>query len=352
MKIKINKTFIQYIFLILLILVTMVMVFKNLDIKMLTTVVKLVDKKYILIGFISIILNSLLEGAVLRILISGIHKVNAKLIGLKLAMVGFYYNLVTPFASGSQPMQIYVLNKYKIPLSKSSAIITNKSILYQLVITIYCSMLILFNFKLLNDNISSLIPLVILGISMNLFTILMAILVILNPNKIKLYTKIIINYICKIRIFKFLQSKACDIENFIDDYSSAVQFFIKNKKLMICVVVLTIIQISSYFSISFWIYKAFNLKGHTYITLLTLQVFLYMVVSPAPTPGNIGASELAFFTIFKGVFPNYLMGYAVFLYGGFMYYLILIGSGIFTVITHHKLKIRFNDRVNFKQINN
>ena len=43
---------------------------------------------------------------------------------------------------------------------------------------------------------------------MNLFTILMAILVILNPNKIKLYTKIIINYICKIRIFKFLQSKA------------------------------------------------------------------------------------------------------------------------------------------------
>ena len=154
MKIKINKTFIQYIFLILLILVTMVMVFKNLDIKMLTTVVKLVDKKYILIGFISIILNSLLEGAVLRILISGTHKVNAKLIGLKLAMVGFYYNLVTPFASGSQPMQIYVLNKYKIPLSKSSAIITNKSILYQLVITIYCSMLILFNFKLLNDNIA------------------------------------------------------------------------------------------------------------------------------------------------------------------------------------------------------
>ena len=77
-----------------------------------------------------------------------------------------------------------------------------------------------------------------------------------------------------------------------------------------------------------------------------------MVISPAPTPGNIGASELAFFTIFKGVFPNYLLGYAVFLYGGFMYYIILIGSGIFTVITHHKLKTRFNDIVNLKPINN
>ena len=346
MKIKINKTAIQYVFLILLISVTMIMVFKNLDIKMLTNVVKLVDKKYILIGFISIILNALLEGAVLRILISGTHKVNAKLIGLKLAMVGFYYNLVTPFASGSQPMQIYVLNKYKIPLSKSSAIITNKSILYQLVITIYCSMLILFNFKLLNDNISSLIPLVILGISMNLFTILMAILVILNPNKIKLYTKIIINYICKIRIFKFLQSKVNDIENFIDDYSSAVQFFIKNKKLMICVVVLTIIQISSYFSISFWIYKAFNLKGHTYITLLTLQVFLYMAVSPIPTPGNVGANEIAFFTIFSSVFPKEIIGYSVFLYGMIMYYFILVVCGLCTIVFHYKMDKKSNKYYN------
>ncbi len=351
MKIKVNKTVIQYVFLILLILLTTIMVFKNLDINMLSTVVKLVDKKYLLIGAVAIALNAFLEGAVLRILIDGTHKVKVNLIGLKLAMVGFYYNLVTPFASGSQPMQIYILTKYKIPLSKSSAIITNKSILYQLVITIYCSILILFNFKLLNENMNSLMPLVVLGIAMNLFTILMAILVILNPKKVKLYIKIIISFICKLKLLNFLQDKVGYIEKFVDDYSYSAQFFIKNKKIMISTILLTIIQISFYFSVSFWIYKAFNLEGHTYLNLLTLQVFLYMVISPIPTPGNIGANEIAFFTIFKGVFPKYLMGYAVFLYGGFMYYLILIGSGIFTIITHHKIKSKYTEKLKLQYIN-
>ena len=44
--------------------------------------------------------------------------------------MGFYYNLITPFASGSQPMLIYVLNKYKVPLSEATGIITNKTLLY------------------------------------------------------------------------------------------------------------------------------------------------------------------------------------------------------------------------------
>ena len=38
--------------------------------------------------------------------------------------------------------------------------------------------------------------------------------------------------------------------------------------------------------------------------MLTLQVFLYMSVSPIPTPGNVGANEIAFFTIFAKVFSK------------------------------------------------
>ena len=78
----------------------------------------------------------------------------------------------------------------------------------------------------------------------------------------------------------------------------------------------------------------------THIYMLTLQSFLYMAISPIPTPGNAGASELAFFTIFKSVFPQPLMGYAIFLYGGFVYYAVLIGSGVFTMITHHNMDLK------------
>ena len=76
----------------------------------------------------------------------------------------------------------------------------------------------------------------------------------------------------------------------------------------------------SIFSISYCVYKAFNLNGLSLFEVLSLQVFLYMSVSPIPTPGNVGANEVAFLTIFANVFPGNIIGYSVFLYSIYVYY--------------------------------
>ncbi|MGL5311994.1 MAG: lysylphosphatidylglycerol synthase domain-containing protein, partial [Peptostreptococcaceae bacterium] len=110
----------------------------------------------------------------------------------------------------------------------------------------------------------------------------------------------------------------------------------------------TFIQLTIFFSITFCIYKTFNLSDVTYVTLLTLQVFLYMSVSPVPTPGNVGANELVFLTIFANIFPKQLIGYSVFLYSAFVYYMIVVICGIFTIITHYDMgKVK---RYNKKQL--
>jgi glycosyltransferase 2 family protein len=347
-KKTLNKNVLQYGFLILILGITSYLVYKTLDINMLGEVVKMVDKKFIFIGMCAVIAHMLLEGLVLKIVIDSIHKVNTKFIGFKLATMGFYYNLITPFSAGSQPMQIYVLSKCKMPASKATAVIANKSIIYQIVVTVYCSILVIFNTTILKE-MKTVTPLILLGIAVNAFTLIMVMLVVYNPQKVKSVTKYVINVLARFKIFKFLENKIEKIESFADEYSYSVNLFIKNKKVLALTLILTIIQLSVYFSISFWIYKAFNLTGYTYIYMLTLQAFLYMAISPAPTPGNVGASELAFFTIFKSVFPQPLMGYAVFLYGGFVYYAVLIGSGIFTMITHHNMKKRF-EKVKVKNL--
>lgn len=332
-----NKNIIQYGFLVFILGITSYLVYKTLDINMLGKVVKMVDKKFIFLGMGAVMLHMILEGVVLKIVIDSIHKVKTRFIGFKLATMGFYYNLITPFASGSQPMQIYVLNKCKMPASKATAVIMNKSIIYQVVVTVYCSILVLFNTAILKE-LNGIMPWILIGIAVNAFTLIMSMLVIYNPEIVKNLTKYVIKKLARFKIFKFLENKIDKIERFADEYSYSVNLFIKNKKALVLTLIITVIQLSVYFSISFWIYKAFNLTGHTYIYMLTLQAFLYMAISPIPTPGNAGASELAFFAIFKSVFPQPLMGYAVFLYGGLVYYAVLIGSGIFTMITHHTMK--------------
>lgn len=335
---KNRNTLLKYGFLAFLMIFTIQLVFKNLDISSINNIKDMINKKYIVMGICVIIVYILLEGIILKLILDDQYKVKGKFLGLKLATMGFYYNLVTPFASGSQPMIIYVLTKYKVPLSEATGIITNKTILFQTVVTVYCTVLFFFNMGILKTQMPAVMPLVMLGICINTFTIVVGLLAILNPSKVKAVVNLLINFLSRFRLFRFLKNKNGKIDQFISEYSLSVKFFVTNKKLLIKTTILTVIQLSAYFSVSFWIYKSFNLTQYHILYMITLQTFLYMAVSPIPTPGNIGANELAFFNIFANAFPKSILGYAVLLYGGLVYYLILIGSGIMTMITHFQIK--------------
>lgn len=334
---KTQKKCIQYGFLILLICITAYLVSKTLDIKLIPKIIKLVDKKFIFIGFLLITFYIIFEAITIDILINSIEKIEKKFLSTKIAMMGFYYNLVTPFASGSQPMQIYTLNKYGISLSKSSAIVTNKTVLFQSIVTIYCGVVIFLNMELLKRELHSILLLMIMGMIMNIVSLLGCILLALSPNTIKLIVKKIFNLLSKLNIFKTLNEKLNIINKFIDEYSYSINLFIKNKKALFISILLTIVQLTVFFSVSYCIYRAFNLNKLTYIYILSLQVFLYISISPIPTPGNVGANEIAFFTIFANVFPKSIIGYCVFLYSIFVYYFLVIVGGLFTVHTHYNM---------------
>lgn len=83
--------------------------------------------------------------------------------------------------------------------------------------------------------------LVFLGIVINLFVLIMIILVILNFKKIKYFMRIIIKYLLKIKFLKFLDNKIEFIESFIDDYSKVINFFVKNKKVLILIIIVIFI---------------------------------------------------------------------------------------------------------------
>lgn len=340
---KKQKAFIQYAFLLFLICLTTYLVSTTLDITLIPHILKIVDEKYIIAGVLLIVIYILFEAYILQLVINSIEKTKVRFLGFKLGTMGLYYNLVTPFASGSQPIQVYGLTKYGINLSKSVAIVTNKTIIFQTVVTVYCGCLILLNLDLLKTEMPSIMILVTIGMIMNVVMLVGGILIVLSPNKIKIITSYILDKLSRFKLFKKLASKKDMINEYIDEYNYSVKIFMKNKKNLVLSLILTGIQLAVYFSITYCIYKAFNLNGLSYWYLLTLQIFLYMAVSPVPTPGNVGANELAFFSIFANVFPKEIIGYAVFLYSGFAYYILVIIAGTFTIYTHHNMN-KYKDK--------
>lgn len=339
---KTQKICIQYGFLLLLICMTVYLVSTTLDITLIPMIMKLVNKKFIFIGFLIMVLYIILECTIINILIKTIQKTKVRFLAVKIAMMGFYYNLVTPFASGSQPMQIYALNKYDINLSKSIAIVTNKTVLFQTVVTIYSAVIIFLNIEVLKNELPSMLVLMSIGMVMNIVSLLGGMLIVLTPNTMKIIVKVIVNILYRLNIFKSLNKKIHTINKFIDEYSYSIKLFIKNKKALFLSIILTIIQLTVFFSISYCVYKAFNLNGLSLFEVLSLQVFLYMSVSPIPTPGNVGANEVAFLTIFANVFPGNIIGYSVFLYSIYVYYFLVVVCGLFTIHTHYHMNKRKN----------
>ena len=344
---KTQKICIQYGFLLLLICMTVYLVSTTLDITLIPMIMKLVNKKFIFIGFLIMVLYIILECTIINILIKTIQKTKVRFLAVKIAMMGFYYNLVTPFASGSQPMQIYALNKYDINLSKSIAIVTNKTVLFQTVVTIYSAVIIFLNIEVLKNELPSMLVLMSIGMVMNIVSLLGGMLIVLTPNTMKIIVKVIVNILYRLNIFKSLNKKIHTINKFIDDYSYSIKLFIKNKKALCLSIILTIIQLTVFFSISYCVYKAFNLNGLSLFEVLSLQVFLYMSVSPIPTPGNVGANEVAFLTIFANVFPGNIIGYSVFLYSIYVYYFLVVVCGLFTIHTHYHMNKRKNKNRNY-----
>ena len=344
---KTQKICIQYGFLLLLICMTVYLVSTTLDITLIHMIMKLVNKKFIFIGFLIMVLYIILECTIINILIKTIQKTKVRFLAVKIAMMGFYYNLVTPFASGSQPMQIYALNKYDINLSKSIAIVTNKTVLFQTVVTIYSAVIIFLNIEVLKNELPSMLVLMSIGMVMNIVSLLGGMLIVLTPNTMKIIVKVIVNILYRLNIFKSLNKKIHTINKFIDEYSYSIKLFIKNKKALCLSIILTIIQLTVFFSISYCVYKAFNLNGLSLFEVLSLQVFLYMSVSPIPTPGNVGANEVAFLTIFANVFPGNIIGYSVFLYSIYVYYFLVVVCGLFTIHTHYHMNKRKNKNRNY-----
>ncbi|WP_455543981.1 lysylphosphatidylglycerol synthase domain-containing protein, partial [Intestinibacter sp.] len=204
---KYRNTILKYGFLIFLMVFTVYLVFKNLDISSVDKIKDIIDKKYIAIGVSVILGYILLEGIILKQILNDQYKVEGKFLGIKLATMGFYYNLITPFASGSQPMLIYVLNRYKVPLGEATGIITNKTLLYQSVVTIYCAIFFLLNIEVAQTQLPGVMSLIIFGLSINAFTIIAGLLAILNPVKVKTIVNFLIKYLSKFKILKFLKRK-------------------------------------------------------------------------------------------------------------------------------------------------
>lgn len=325
---KIKKMIRNFILFIILIILTFYIILKDQDITQIFSLMKNVKYQYILIAVICMCIYVIGEAINIRRTLKALNEKITFINSIKYALIGFFFSGITPAASGGQPMQIYYMHKEKITVANSTlALLVNLSSMQ--VVTISIALIsVIFNYRYLNKP---LVILFIIGIALNATALALLLIAIFSKKILNKLINFAIKVMKKFRI-KNIEEKQKRLEEETAKYQDSSDYIKNNKLVILKTIITTYIQFIAFYSVSYWVYRAFGLSSHNIIQITTIQSMLYATVSGIPSPGAVGVSEGGFIAIFASILPENMINGVMLLTRGINFYLLIIVSMIVTII--------------------
>ena len=267
---------------------------------------KSMNIKFILMAFLAFLISVSIKGFSNYLIINNKEKISISE-AIKHNIIIQFFNGITPFSTGGQPMEIYMITEHGIPLAKATNYSVQSFIFYQLALVICGILAVIYNFIFrIFPKVKYLKLLVFLGFAINLFV---AIILLLIGNSQKITKKI-----CNISIklchkFKIKVNENEIKEKFNDLYIGFTELS-KNKKLTIIGIILNILSLL-----------------FLYITL-TASAYIYLVGAFVPIPGASGGIEYGFTRFFGNFIAKNKISAVLLIWRFITYYLAVALGGI------------------------
>ena len=130
------------------------------------------DIRWLFIGYLFVLSYTFLKAVVTNDVINKFRNYGF-LKTFSLQIMTFFFNAITPFSTGGQPFQVYVLRKNKIPISDGTNIIMQESIIHQIAVIMVGFITLTLNYFLKVCQIEGIIlTFLIIGFLVNAFVCL------------------------------------------------------------------------------------------------------------------------------------------------------------------------------------
>lgn len=218
-----------------------------------------------------------------------------------LTLIGQFLNGITPFSTGGQPFQVYLLKKDGHRISDSTSAMVKDSIAYQVALLIMGIFSITLNLVLKTIPVnSSLTLLIIIGFLINIMVLLFLFMII----RMRKTTLSIINKL--LLILNKIRKKNTDqlkkrIEKGLDNFYNCYEELRKNKKQFIITVLTNVINLTLLYMIPYIIFKSLNTNTFDIMRSIMLTSFVMLMGNFVPIPGATGGIEYGFIKFF-GIF--------------------------------------------------
>ncbi len=225
--------------------------------------------------------------------------------GMKVALLGKFYDNVTPFGTGGQPMQIYYLHKKGLSGGASSAVVLTKYFVWMLC-WLFVSLVLMAwacGAGILSglDDATRIVLLVTgwVGMGINVLVPLSILLFAVVPKFANKLASLVVGLGYKVKIVKDKDKTLAKAHKVVSDFRTTFKIISRRPLLFITLIVLCLIEVFLNFSLPYFLMRTFSgitsvdlgTDFSTLIAVTAINVYVAFGVSFIPTPGNTGAME-------------------------------------------------------------
>ena len=339
-----NKTFGYLFFLLLTLIVVMFVGLSNNEIADMTSALLTVNPIYIVCCFFCYLLYLLLDATGVHLFLrSQGQKIKFKG-SLYSSINGLLYSNITPGATGGQPMQMYALSRYNVPVALSGSAVAIKFFIFECMLLFLGSLLWICNIKTMSVHLKGIELFVVFGYVANFFSIALVLLVMLNGRFVDAGMKWMVRVLTKLHLCKNPEKTIAKWENHLYGFTNSVSLVWKNPKSLILLCVVNVLQIFALMSITYAIACAFSIYEGSFIEIITLSTLLYISAGYTPLPGASGAQEAGFNVFFQGIFIDPSQRFVALLIWRFFTYYITIVLGFIVAVYVQLLDLNKKNR--------
>ncbi len=301
MKRLLSKKYLNFITIAIAAAVLLALVYKNHGPAGIARQLSQLNGRWILAAFLCMLAYWGYESLALHAITAFLHQNQRFRDSLKVTMIGQFFNSVTPFASGGQPMQLYVMTKDGVKASHAGSILVIRFLFYNIVLVGY-SFAALLAAPFYESYSPQLYALVIVGFAVRAAFVAAIVLFSWNRSATRAVLVSMLAVLKRLKLVKDLEKTEEKVICYLSMFHDNIVIFRHNRGLIAKVTVLTVLQLAHFFSIPYCIYRSFGFNSSTLWDMVAAQAFVTSLMTLVPLPGAAGGAEGSFFLLFKKFF--------------------------------------------------
>lgn len=287
------------------------------------SIIRNVQQQYILIAILTMFSFFLCQSIATKRLLHSFGYRATVVQCFRYSLIDYYFSSITPGSSGGQPSEIYYMKKDGIAVSESSLIMLLYNSIYHIAVIAVIFIFTLGNIHYILGESGILLTLFKVGILIQFLLATIFFLLIFAANIVyNIMDKIVL--ILKSYEYKKVDKLEKNIKKTLASYQTSADWIAKNPKIFLEIIPIILLQITLFYSISYWIGKAFGVENISLIKMIAYQGVFIMTFESLPLPGGIGVAETGFLRIFSRIYTKETLAGALLLTRGITYYCYLL----------------------------